>query len=345
VTTPASTVSRCDACGADIGQGLLACPSCARLVHGGELNELAATARSAERAGDLTAALSAWRSALALLPRQTEQYARITERMQQLSAAIDGRASAPAGVGGAQKSTGVAVAAGAAGLAILKSKALLGLLVSNGKLLLAGLLKLPTLLSMLIYAQWTSSRGLGLGLGLVASMYVHEFGHVAALQRYGIAASAPMFVPGFGAFVRLNQYPTDAHEEARTGLAGPLWGLFAALIAAAIGWLVASPLAFSVASIGATLNLFNLIPIWMLDGARGLKALDRGQRVVIAGIAAACALLFHQWMPGIIALLALARAFGRDVHPRGDTRMLLLFGALVASLAVVATLPVEGALR
>ena len=41
--------------------------------------------------------------------------------------------------------------------------------------------------------------------GLVASIYVHEMGHVAALRRYGIAASAPMFMPGLGAFMRSKQ--------------------------------------------------------------------------------------------------------------------------------------------
>lgn len=35
------------------------------------------------------------------------------------------------------------------------------------------------------------------------SIYVHEMGHVAALRRCGIAATAPMFVPGLGAFIRM----------------------------------------------------------------------------------------------------------------------------------------------
>jgi Zn-dependent protease len=118
---------------------------------------------------------------------------------------------------------------------LLKSTALLGLLVANAKLLLIGLTKLPTLFSMLLYSRFGSSGGAAFGVGLVACIYVHEVGHVAALRRYGIAASAPMFVPGLGAFVRLKQYPSDAHEDARTGLAGPLWGLGASLAAALAG--------------------------------------------------------------------------------------------------------------
>ena len=42
-------------------------------------------------------------------------------------------------------------------------------------------------------------------LGFVLALYVHEMGHVAALRRYGVRASAPMFIPLLGAFVRLEE--------------------------------------------------------------------------------------------------------------------------------------------
>ena len=37
-----------------------------------------------------------------------------------------------------------------------------------------------------------------------------------------------MFIPGLGALVRLKQHPATAQEDARVGLAGPIWGLGAA---------------------------------------------------------------------------------------------------------------------
>lgn len=54
----------------------------------------------------------------------------------------------------------------------------------------------------------------------------------------------------------------------RTGLAGPLWGLFAAIVAAIIGKVVGAPVALAETSVGATINLFNVTPVWQLDGAR-----------------------------------------------------------------------------
>ena len=138
------------------------------------------------------------------------------------------------------------------------------------------------LLSMGVY--WTA-WGWRFALGLVLSIYIHEMGHVAALQRYGIKATAPMFIPGFGAMVRLNQYPANPAEDARVGLAGPLWGLGAAVFAYAVFLATAIPFWAAIARTGALINLFNLLPIWQLDGGRGYlgplvrPALDADGRV------------------------------------------------------------------
>lgn len=332
----------CNECGAEIARGLLACPGCARLVYATELESLAAAARYAETAGDATKALGLWRRTLALLPPGTAQGDTIQQKMVALSARVDGRAPAAAqgkAHSGAKKGAW-AGGASALGLALLKSKALLLALFANGKLLLLGLLKLPTLLSMLLFLRWGTGGGLGFAVGVVASLYVHEMGHVAALRRYGIEASAPMFVPGFGAFVRLNQYPTDAHEEARTGLAGPLWGLFAASVAAIVGELAGSPTTLGVASLGATINCFNLIPVWQLDGARGLRALSQHERMAVAAVGILTGVATHQWMPGIVGLVTALRAFGGGAHPTGDRKMALLFAALIVAHGLIAMLPV-----
>jgi Zn-dependent protease len=331
---------RCEECGADIAAGLLACPGCSRLVYGRELAELARTAEAAEHVGDRTTAITSWRRALDLLPPGTTQRATIDKRVQALSAAIDGRAPADGDRGKSGGKNGAKTAAGTAGvvgLALLKSKALLALLLSNGKLLLLGLTKVPTLLSMFFYAGFTGNSA-GIAIGVVASMYVHEIGHVAALKRFGIESTAPMFVPGFGAFVRLKQYPASEHEDARVGLAGPLWGLFAACVAAVIGFAGKSEAALAVAAWAARLNLFNLLPVWQLDGSRGLRALARGERLVLAAIAAAVAISLHQWMPGAVGAVILGRAFIGESHPTGDRHMLALFAVLIVAHAALSTL-------
>jgi Zn-dependent protease len=333
MTQPASS-ALCGGCGTEVAAGLLACPVCHKLVHGAELARLASEAREAEERGDFTAALGTWRKTLELLPQGTAQRTTIDAQMKRLSAMLDGRAPKPQPKNTGRKAGAVATT-GAVGAALLKSKAILVAVLANGKFLLLGLLKLPTLLSMIVYANLTGGRGIGLSIGIVAAIYVHEVGHVATLRRYGIDASAPMFIPGFGALVRLRQYPTDAHEEARTGLAGPLWGLFASGVALAIGAAIHSQLMLTIASWSGTINIFNLTPVWQLDGARGLKALSKTQRILVGAIAIAVALLTSQPMPGIVGVLVLGRAFVGASHPEGDRGMLTLFASLVVVLPAV----------
>jgi Zn-dependent protease len=174
----------------------------------------------------------------------------------------------------------------------------------------------------------------------VASIYVHEIGHVAALRRYGIAASAPMFVPGLGAFIRSSQYPATPREDARVGLAGPLWGLYAVgacyAVHLATGW---QSLA-AIARVGAWINLFNLLPVATLDGGRGFASLARGQRWLAVALLAG---LWAATQEGLLLLLCLGGA-GRALvgRPAGaaDWPAFALYAVLVAVLSVATLIPV-----
>jgi len=112
-------------------------------------------------------------------------------------------------------------------------------------------------------------------------------GHVAELRKFGIRATAPMFLPGLGAIVRLHQYPQTAREDARVGLAGPLWGLGASVATLALYYATQLPVIAAIATVGAWINLFNLLPVWQLDGARGFRSLSRPQRWVALAVIAA----------------------------------------------------------
>ena len=114
---------------------------------------------------------------------------------------------------------------GAFGAMLAKFKWAALFLLGKGKVLLVGLTQAKTFLSMAVaLAVYASVYGWKFALGLIVSIYIHEMGHVVWLRRYGIAATAPMFIPGLGALVRLKQYPANPAEDARVGLAGPIWG-------------------------------------------------------------------------------------------------------------------------
>jgi Zn-dependent protease len=167
------------------------------------------------------------------------------------------------------------------------------------------------------------------------SIYIHEMGHVMALRKYNIAASAPMFIPFFGAFVRMKQYPGNVGEDARVGLAGPIWGLGSAVAA----WLAAIttglPIWYAIAHTAAWLNLFNLLPIWQLDGGRGFRALTRKQRGIAAAAAIAMWALTHQTILLLIALGAGYRLFSRDYPAEDDNPVLTQYVGLIVLLSLL----------
>ena len=228
---------------------------------------------------------------------------------------------------------------GTIGAFLLKFKTLALLALTKAKLVFLGLTKLNTLLSMLasIGVYWLL-YGWKFGLGFVLSIYVHEMGHVTALARYGIPASAPMFIPGFGAFVRMKAYPASAGEDARVGLAGPLWGLGAALACMGVWQATGSGLFAALAHVGAWINVFNLIPIWQLDGGRGFRALSRQHRMLIAALSAVLWLWTSETMLIIVALAAVWRCFTKDAPEQPNDMVFYQFAGLLAALSVVYTL-------
>jgi Zn-dependent protease len=235
---------------------------------------------------------------------------------------------------------------------LLKFKSLLVLLLTKGKLLLLGLTKTSTLFSMLLSVgvYWTV-WGWPFAVGLVLSIYVHEMGHVYALNRFGFKATAPMFIPGVGALIRLRQHPVDPREDARIGLAGPIWGLAAALASLAI-WLLTrqthapQPIFAAIARVGAWINLFNLLPVWSLDGGRGFRAMSRGQRWLAVAVVGAAWFVTHESLLALIGIVAVLRAVAgprEEAAQGGDTTATIQYAGLVAALSALSALHVPGA--
>jgi len=199
---------------------------------------------------------------------------------------------------------------------------------------------LGTLLSFMVglsvyWALW----GWKFALCFLLSIYVHEMGHVAALQRFGIPATAPTFIPGFGAFVRLKQHPATDREDARVGLAGPVWGLGAALFALALYAATGNPLWAGVARAGAWLNLFNLIPIWQLDGSRGIRSLNRLQIWMLALLTATMWMVTEDGMLVLVALVMAFRASTKRESPEPDWSGFIEFAGLIVTLSLLCLIP------
>lgn len=334
-TAPAA----CASCGTELAPTLLRCPACRALAHSAELSRLAREASEHEATGRREEALGTWRQALSLLPADASQAEPIQRRVAALVGA--GAEAAAPKAPDALRRFGPWVF----GLALIlwKFKFILVFALTKAKFLLLGLTKASTLLSMLAAAGvYWSLWGWKFALGIVGSIYIHEMGHVAALRHFGIKASAPMFIPGFGAIVRLHQHPATVAEDARVGLAGPLWGLGAALAALGIHLATGAPIWAAIARFGAWVNLFNLLPFWQLDGGRGFRALSRHQRWIAVGALGGIWFLTEEPLLFLLGLAGIANALSKAPE-EGDNAMLGLYASLALLLALLSRLAVPTA--
>jgi Zn-dependent protease len=332
----------CVGCGTELAPALLSCPACHRLVHAERLKLLAAQADQATERGDTQTALVAWRAAHELLPAGTGQSQAVSARIAELSRRAESTTTAVAQppTSGSQSGRKLGIVGVLGGL-LWKLKFALVFAFTKLKLLLFGLTKMSTLLSMLLsWGVYWSLWGWKFALGFIAAMYIHEMGHVAALRQLGIRATAPMFVPGLGAFVRMDQYPQTPREEARVGLAGPIWGLGASIAALLLHVALGSPLFGAIARSSAWLNLFNLLPLGPLDGSRGFQALSRSGRWLVVGAFGIAWFFSHESLLVLLALAGGFRAFSSQAPAENDTRTLVEWLVLIAALAAIAALHV-----
>jgi Zn-dependent protease len=335
VAAAATAADTCADCGTEIAGGVLACPGCQRLVHAAELVGLKAAAEAAAAAGDRLAEIAAWTKAIALLPRAARQHAAIAERLAglaRLPAAQNTPAPAIPKTGPWRWLGGL----GTIGAAAWKFKFIALAALGKGKFLLLGLTKASTVLTMfLAFGVYWTAWGIWFALGFVLSIYVHEMGHVAALRGFGVEATAPMFVPGLGAFIRLRGRELPPYQNARIGLAGPMWGLGAAAVSLAVSRAGGGPLWAAVAHTGAWLNLFNLMPVWHLDGNRGFSALSSSARWIVAVAFAAAWWMTRDGMMIVLLGAAGIRALDPQAPHAADRGALAQFVFLILALAAV----------
>jgi len=138
-----------------------------------------------------------------------------------------------------------------------------------------------TLLTLLIsFGAYAIFFGPWFAAGLVVMILFHEMGHVVEIRRQGMQASAPLFIPFFGAAIFQRSHPTDALKQAQIGIAGPIAGT----IAATAAWVLYGSTHWSVllgwAYVGFFINLFNLIPVGMLDGGWILSVVSKWFQIV-----------------------------------------------------------------
>jgi Zn-dependent protease len=308
-----SAIHNCPNCSHWLPDGTLACPDCGTLVYGQHLNQLAAEAQQLQSEGKWPEARARWVEALRWLPAGTQQANAVEGQI----ARIDGKLQSDAD----QKAKWTKRLGPLAPVAffLLKFKSALFLLF-----------KLKFLLSLFaFFGIYWALFGWRFALGFTACLFIHEMGH---------------FFPGLGAYVRWYHQGVSMADLSAIALAGPLFGLVAALacLGAAIG--LHSGILLVLANVGAWINLFNLLPVLGLDGSQATYALSRLQR----GLVAVTSFLFFgltvssgggnlfsprtQWVFAIVGAGMAYRTFTNDVPEKPSTKTFVWFLGLMLAL-------------
>ncbi len=162
------------------------------------MEQFAAHARSLEAHGDLQAAREKWLACLPLLPAQSVQAEWIRNHVRELEAghSQSGHRASSTAPQWAKR---------------------LGPL---GTILLA-LLKFKSLFSFVAFFgfYWTI-WGAKFGIGFALLILIHEMGHFIDIKRRGLPADMPMFLPGFGAYVKWNALGVSLETRSAVSLGG-----------------------------------------------------------------------------------------------------------------------------
>ncbi len=116
------------------------------------------------------------------------------------------------------------------------------------------------------------------GLGAVLLILVHELGHFVEAKRRGLDPDLPVFHL-FGAYVKLRNPRMSPWQSFWVSISGPFWGSVAAAGVWLLGEQQHSRVLQALGYIGFLLNLFNLLPIGMLDGgsiSRAIRTMQLG---------------------------------------------------------------------
>ncbi len=321
----------CQNCGQSLTPGALVCPACRRLVYATELAQLNERVRSTEAVGNTDETRAVLQEMLTMIPPGTSQFESVAHKLASLPPPSDHPQQQPQ-----QPWRKLVASLGVAGALLWKFKFVAVLLVSKGKFLILGLTKLPTLFSMFASAGvYWALYGWRYAVGLVASIYLHEMGHMWAFRRFGVPASAPMFIPGLGAFVRAQAAIASPKDDARIGLAGPWWGLGACLLFELASQMAGERWMSAVAHTGAVINLFNLVPVFGLDGSHAYKVLDRKQRGMILATMLILWYLTGETMFFLISLGAGYRMFSKDLPDEHDAGVFWQFVGLLCAFGLI----------
>ena len=315
---PPEPVYNCPECSHYLAEGTLACVDCGAMRYAGHLRDLAIRATAQENEQHWTEAHEIWREALQWVPEGTKQALAVQQRMELIE-------TRPRGIADWKTKWSKRLGPLAPVLFFL----------AKLKTYFFLLLKLKFLLSFVgFFAIYWAIWGWKFGLGFAVAILIHEMGHYVAARRRGLKVDLPVFLPGLGAYVRWYAQGITLEALASIALAGPLFGLLTAVVCGVIAVVWHSTRFSALANVGAWVNLFNLTPVFGLDGAQATYALDRTQRWLVLATALIFFGVLHEGPFAFIAIGMAWRLWKGGYPEKPNTKTLVYFILLLFALGI-----------
>lgn len=117
---------------------------------------------------------------------------------------------------------------------------------------------------------WFMSGSWIVAVSAIFGLFVHEYGHVLAMNRLGMGPAKIYIIPFLGGLARGQRNPKTEWDGVLVSLAGPAFGLLAILPVVGLWLATGDPAWMLGAFFIAMINLVNLAPAPPLDGSKAL---------------------------------------------------------------------------
>ena len=142
-------------------------------------------------------------------------------------------------------------------------------------------------------------------LMLIACLVIHEYGHVRAMQYFGIKTKGIYLIPFVGGLAVSDDKITTRWQDVVISLMGPAFGLITSVLGVVLYYATDMQIFAGVAVLSALLNLFNLLPILPLDGGHVLKSISFSMRSWVGLSICILGVLFGLWLSYTFGLMLL----------------------------------------
>lgn len=170
---------------------------------------------------------------------------------------------------------------------------------------------------------WWITGSWVVAVALIFGLFVHEYGHVLAMNRLGCGPARIYIIPFLGGVAKSQRLPSSEWDGVIIALAGPLFGLLATIPFFALFFALGDPIWLLAVFVVAMLNLINLAPAPPLDGSKALgpvlamihPLVEKAVMLAIGCVVIVWALMNGSWIFGTFLAIALFSHLSRGLRP------------------------------